>query len=186
MRVFDFDNTIYKGESVLDFYLFSIKYNPAVLKYFFIVIYHTLRYKSGKTTLESLENIIKKHAKGYLSSFDDIDKIVCGFWDKNFSKIKKWYTPRSDDIIITASFDLIMTELFRRLDLTDSLCSIFNRNTMEIEYINFSTNKKIKFIEKFGNVSVDEFYTDSMFDTPMIQLAKKAYLVKGNRITQIR
>ncbi len=33
MRVFDFDNTIYNGESVFDFYLFSIKYNPKVAKY---------------------------------------------------------------------------------------------------------------------------------------------------------
>ena len=38
MRVLDFDNTIYDGESVVDFYLFSIKYNPCVLKYFFIVL----------------------------------------------------------------------------------------------------------------------------------------------------
>ena len=32
MRVFDFDNTIYNGESVFDFYLFSIKKNPKVIK----------------------------------------------------------------------------------------------------------------------------------------------------------
>ena len=30
MRVFDFDNTIYDGESVIDFYLFSLRRNPKV------------------------------------------------------------------------------------------------------------------------------------------------------------
>ena len=33
MRVFDFDGTIYDGESLFDLYLFSAKYNPKVLRY---------------------------------------------------------------------------------------------------------------------------------------------------------
>ena len=33
MRVFDFDNTIYDGESVIDFYLFSLRRNPKVARY---------------------------------------------------------------------------------------------------------------------------------------------------------
>lgn len=186
MRVLDFDNTIYDGESVVDFYLFSIKYNPCVLKYFFIVMYHSLMYKLGKTTMQSLEAVIKKYASGYLSSFEDITIVTKDFWDKYMKKIKPWYKPKKDDIIITASFNITMDELFARLGLTDSLCSVFNRDTMEAEYINFSANKPIKFREKFGNSEIDEFYTDSKFDTPMIEMSKKAYLVKKNRITLIK
>ncbi|MBQ9921285.1 MAG: HAD family hydrolase [Clostridia bacterium] len=186
MRVLDFDNTIYDGESVLDFYLFSIKYNPRVLKYCFIVMYHTIMYKFGKTTMETLEKVIRKHASGYLSSFDNIDLVTNDFWDKYMKKIKPWYTPKKDDIIITASFNITMDELFRRLELTESLCSMFNRNTMQAEYINFSANKPLKFREKFGNTEIDEFYTDSKFDIPMIEMSKKAYLVKKNNITQIK
>lgn len=186
MRVLDFDNTIYNGESVVDFYLFSIKYNPRVIKYFFIVMYHACMYKLGKTTMESLERVIRKHASGYLSSFGDIDAVTKDFWDKYMKKIKPWYIPEKDDIIITASFNITMDELFRRLGLTDSLCSVFNRDSMQTEYINFSANKPIKFREKFGNSEIDEFYTDSKFDIPMIEMSKKAYLVKKNNITRIK
>lgn len=186
MRVLDFDNTIYDGESVVDFYLFSIKYNPRVLKYFFIVMYYSLMYKLGKTTMESLEAVIRRYASGYLSSFEDIDVVTSDFWDKYMKKIKPWYIPQKDDIIITASFNITMDELFRRLGLCDSLCSTFNRDTMTAEYINFSSNKPIKFREKFGDTEIDEFYTDCAFDTPMIEMSKKAYLVKKNRITQIK
>ena len=141
----------------------------------------------GKTTIESLEKVIRKHARGYLTSFEDIDSVAKDFWDKKMpTKIKKWYIPQKDDIILTASFDIIMYELFRRLSLTDSVCSEYNRKTMQAEYINFSSNKPIRFREKFGDATVDEFYTDSMFDAPMIEMAKKAYLVKKDKITQIK
>lgn len=51
MRVFDFDNTIYDGESVIDFYLFSLRRNPKAARYVPVVLYHLLRYKLGRTTM---------------------------------------------------------------------------------------------------------------------------------------
>ena len=55
MRVFDFDNTVYDGESVIDFYLFSLRRNPKVARYVPVVLYHLLRYKLGRTTMADLE-----------------------------------------------------------------------------------------------------------------------------------
>ena len=34
MNVYDFDKTIYNGDSTLDFYIFSIKKNLLLLRYF--------------------------------------------------------------------------------------------------------------------------------------------------------
>lgn len=115
MRVFDFDNTIYNGESVFDFYLFSIKKNPKVIKYLFVVVYNLLKYKAGKTTMADLEEAVKKYAIDYLTAFDSYDELVNEFWDSHIHKIKKWYKPQSDDVIMTASLNLIMDELCRRL-----------------------------------------------------------------------
>ena len=33
---------------------------------------------------------------------------------------------------------------------------------------------------------IDEFYTDSRFDQPMIDMARTAFMVSGNRITQVK
>ena len=81
MRVFDFDNTIYDGESVIDFYLFSLRRNPKVARYVPVVLYHLLRYKLGRTTMADLEQAGRKHAAQYLSSFDDPEGLVRDFWD---------------------------------------------------------------------------------------------------------
>ena len=72
MRVFDFDNTIYDGESVFDFYIFSIRYNPKVLKYLFVIIYHIIWYKLGRVNIPELERAIKKYAREYINSFKSI------------------------------------------------------------------------------------------------------------------
>ncbi len=61
-----------------------------------------------------------------------------------------------------------------------------NRKTLQVEYLNFRENKRKTFTEQFKDKTVDEFYTDNMVDKPMIDLAQKAYLVKGNRIRRIK
>lgn len=48
MRVFDFDGTIYDGESLFDLYLFSAKYNPKVLRYIAPVLRYAIKYKLGR------------------------------------------------------------------------------------------------------------------------------------------
>lgn len=186
MRVFDFDNTIYDGESVFDFYIFSIRYNPKVLKYLFVIIYHIIWYKLGRVNIPELERAIKKYAREYINSFKSIDVMVDEFWDKNIHKIKSWYIPESDDVILTASFDFIMEKLQKRAGIKNCFCSTTNFDTMEIKYINIGENKLKIFQKNFGNSAVaDEFYTDSILDMPMIKISKKAFLVKGNKIERI-
>ena len=186
LRAFDFDNTIYNGESVFDFYFFSIKYNKSVAKYIPVVIFNLIKYKLGKTTEADLERAMKKYADDYLNAFDNKDEIVRAFWDSHEGKIKSWYTPREDDIIITCSFNLITDEICRRLGIKNCICSRVDRDTMTVEYLNFGKNKQKAFLNRYKNAEIDEFYTDNMVDKPMIDIAKRAYLVKGDRIKQIK
>lgn len=186
MRVFDFDNTIYNGESIFHFYLFSMKYNPRVVKYIPVVIFNLIKYKLGKTTMKDLEEAVKKYAADYFNAFDNKDEMVVRFWDTHIKNIKSWYVPQEDDVIITASVNLIMDELCKRLGIKTYICSVVNRETLQAEYINFRDNKRKTFIEQFSDKRIDEFYTDNMVDKPMIDIAEKAYLVKGSRIKRIK
>lgn len=57
----------------------------------------------------------------------------------------------------------------------------------KVTYLNFNTNKAKRFRELYGpDVVIDEFYTDSKFDQPMIDMARHAFMVKGNTITQVK
>ncbi|MDE6722594.1 MAG: hypothetical protein K2J55_00170, partial [Eubacterium sp.] len=110
MRVFDFDNTIYNGESVFDFYLFSIKYNPKVAKYVPLAVFNLLKYKLGKTTMQDLEAAVKNYSSFYMNSFEDKEKLVQDFWNSHMKKIKPWYQPQANDVIITANFNMLIDE----------------------------------------------------------------------------
>ena len=53
MNVYDFDNTIYDGESVLDLFFFYVKKDPYLIRYIPKVFYALAKYKAGKLTVEA-------------------------------------------------------------------------------------------------------------------------------------
>ena len=244
MRVFDFDGTIYDGESLFDLYLFSVRYEPRVLRYIAPVLGCGIRYKIGRAELSQMERRLDAVIRRYLVDLETsrrlgrarrrlrtgkptpaffepnpipkagpdnpaagvrgggaavsgvagtdvghggLDVLSALFWDRKFRKIKSWYVPRPDDVVITASFDLTVGEACRRLGVRHLIASTIDPETLEISYLNFSTNKVRRFREIYGEDAViDEFYTDSRHDQPMIDIARRAYLVKGDRITRIK
>lgn len=187
MRVFDFDNTIYDGESVIDFYLFSIKKKPSVLKYAYAVLYHFIKYKLRLTDMNDMYKVSEKYAAAYVSEFDNIDDLVKEFWDGHVHKIKSWYKSEEDDVILTASLNLIMVPLCERIGIKHCICSEFDLETMTVTHINFSHNKKEIFRKKFGeDIMIDEFYTDHTADKPMFEISKNVFWVKGNKIKKVK
>ena len=47
MNVYDFDKTIYDGDSTLDFYLFSLKKNPMLIRFLPVQIIGFIKYMFG-------------------------------------------------------------------------------------------------------------------------------------------
>lgn len=160
--------------------------SPPVLRY-------AVKYKLGRATLEQMEYGVGKMTEGYLTELSrskrvaSVEQLVDDFWDRYYARIKPWYQPESDDVILTASFDLTVGEACRRLGVRNLVASEVDVGTMEVTYLNFSTNKAKRFRELYGpDVVIDEFYTDSKFDQPMIDMARHAFMVKGNTITQVK
>ena len=91
MRVFDFDGTIYDGESLFDLYLFSAKYNPKVLRYIAPVLRYAIKYKLGRATFDQMEYGVGKLCHGYISEHDEsmqIQKIINSFCYQNMKRMK--------------------------------------------------------------------------------------------------
>lgn len=186
MNVYDFDNTIYKGETVLDFYKFYLKKDISLLKYIPLIFSVLLRYKMRRISLEELEK------KASIYSEKNIPHILKfsakEFWDKHESKIKDFYLKqqRADDVVVSASFSFLLDEICRRLGIRYCLCSELEPESGKIKRICYRDSKPEIFKENFPNAEIDNFYTDSLNDLPMIMLAKKAYLVKGEKLTEIK
>ncbi len=187
MNVYDFDNTIYDGESVVDFYIFLIKYNPRLLMLFPKMVYMLIRYKLCKITEDELLFEAEKYIKKIFNE-NDIKGLMPKFWDKNAKKIKKFYleSKREDDIILSASADFLISEVCNRLGVKNVVASKIDVESGKVLRLCYRSNKIKIFKELFPETTVDKFYTDSMNDASMFEIAKQVFIVKGNKIEEFK
>lgn len=185
MNVYDFDGTIYKGESTFDFYLYSVKKQPKLIKYLFVVTKTLISYKLCLVSEEKLLYLAKKYARQYLMEIKDLDAKITDFWNKHQHKIKSFYLEQQqeDDVVISASISFVLEEIFNRIGVKHSLSTQVDKDTGEILSLCFRKTKADLFQKMYPDAVIDNFYTDSLNDTPMMQLAKRSYLVKGDHIS---
>lgn len=188
MNVYDFDNTIYRGESVLHFFFFYIKKTPYLLKYIPKVFYALFKYKLGKITVEKALEQYAPFVEEYFGGISDIRADSVEFWDKHMHNIKPFYKEiqREDDVIVTASPESTMEEICKRLGIRHCVGSIIEDDG-KITRLCMRSRKVPAFFEAFPDAEIENFYTDSpKNDAPLIEIAKNAYHVKGNKIKKIK
>ncbi len=188
MNVYDFDNTIYDGESAVDFFKFCLRRKPKIIKFFPLVVVKLAKYKLCLIQSDELRRYVEKYADEFIALFDDIDKVVAEFWDSHFSKIKSFYMEqkRPDDVIISASFDFLLKIPLEKLGAHNLISSVIDMETGQLTQLCFRENKPELFAKHFPDAGKFVFYTDSMNDAPMIEISDTAYLVKGNKLKKIK
>lgn len=188
LNVYDFDNTIYKGESVVDFFLYFLKRDPKLLRYIPKVVKAVIYYKAQKITVEEAMSEYGVIVENYCSTVDNLEWHIKNFWDENIDKIKPFYYEirKDDDVILSAGFDVVLAEMGRRMNIKNIVSSETDFKNAKILSLCFRENKVKAFRKKYPDAEIDNFYTDSFNDRPIIDIAKNAYLVKGNRITKIK
>lgn len=190
MNVYDFDNTIYDGESFWDFFIEYVKVNRTFVRFIPKVIVAFAKYKLGKITVEQMMTDYAPVIKKCYCDYDKWEEFTVKFWDKHMHKIKSFYSDvrKEDDVILTASPELTINEIAKRLGIKYAVCSKIDSNTGEITRICMRQNKIIALKEEFGDdVEIDDFYTDSIAnDGFFAEHAKRVFLVKGDKITQIK
>ena len=187
MNVYDFDNTIYDGESVLDFYLYCAHRYPSILKYSFIILTSWAKYKLLLLSRERLLELAEQYAEKFFRTVSNVDAMVKDFWDKKEKKIKKFYLSnhRDDDVVISASVNFLLGDICSRIGIAHCICSKVNTDTGRVENLCFRQNKPGMFREKFPNEKIENFYSDSMNDAPMMRMAENAFLVKGENVRPV-
>ena len=181
---YDFDKTIYDGDSTLDFYLYCLKHQFSLIRFLPIQFYGFLVYKLKIKRKE----YFKEKFYTFLKGIKHIDVVVNNFWDENESKIKNWYLDqkKESDVIISASPEFLLSEICKRLKIESLLASKVDKNTGKLLSNNCYGNEKVKrFKEAYPKAKLHSFYSDSYSDMPIINLAKKGYIVKKNDIKEI-
>jgi len=72
MNAYDFDNTIYDGESALDFFWFCMRKKPVLVKVLFPVLRDLVRYKTCRMTKEEFRDRGAYYTESFFDLFDDI------------------------------------------------------------------------------------------------------------------
>ncbi len=179
MRVFDFDNTIYDGESMVDFFLFMVDKKEELSKYKGIVMKVLRLYELNLLPMTLVKNLISRYKDRFNFSTNNIDKYVDEFWKEHEHKLMNNMLKmlKKDDVIITASPNVLLDKIKHKLKTKNILCSIINVEKKEAEFICYKENKVIKYREVYKDTPIDELYTDSYADRPLMKLAKKVYMI---------
>ncbi len=190
MNVYDFDNTIYRGESSLDLFFFYLRRHPSLVRYLPKALIGIIKYKLRMVPVDSLLNNYAIFAEDFFRNlgFEAIDRDMEIFWDKHMHKIKPFYRAqqKEDDLIISASPEFFLQVLFKRIGIKNLIGTTVDKEKGKIEFVCFRENKIPAFQCRYPDTMIENFYTDSMNDKPLMDLAKNVFLVKGSRIKQIK
>ena len=180
MNVYDFDQTIYHGDSTRDFYFFCLKNYPVIAKYLPMQGWYGIWF--GLKIMPKTK--FKEKFYSFLKSVPDIDGAVEKFWQSHERNLKEWYIKqkKEDDLIISASPEFLLTPLCDKLGIK-VIASRVDKYNGKTEGENCWGEEKVRRFYAIGGGRIDEFYSDSYSDTPLALLAKKAFLVKGDKIT---
>ena len=124
---------------------YSAGHDPKVFRFIAPVLRYAVKYKLGRATLEQMEYGVGRMAEGYLTELSrsrrvaSVEQLVNDFWDRNYPRIKPWYQPEPNDVILTASFDLTVGEACRRLGVRNLVASKVDMETMQVTYLASST-----------------------------------------------
>ena len=181
MNVYDFDGTIYHPDCAVSFALWcSVRHPSLWVTYLPKTLICLIRYKLGRVP----RYVFERTFFSFLCKVDDFDIQIERFWDKHENRISAWYLAqkRPDDLIISASPKCIIEPIAKRLGVNciatdyDREVGVFVDNLMY-------AREKAAYIFDQDFPDIENFYSDSLADTPLALCADKAYLVTNKAQT---
>lgn len=183
VKVFDFDGTLYRGDSSLDFWLFALRKHkklawkaPGVLLYGLLYCLHLVKIEK-----------FKEKFFGFLPEISDVRGLVQDFWQKNDRKLDEELMAkleRGSAGVISASPEFLLKPCFSKYKNVKVIATKVDVKTGMIEGRNCRSEEKIRRFHKVfrkGDV-ISEFYSDSAKDQPLADLAEKAYIVDKDKV----
>jgi hypothetical protein len=180
MNVYDWDNTIYRGDSTADFVLWLYVHRPLTLLSVFRtagcgILYgvHLMKKQTFKQNLYHMFVFVK-----------DMDQTADAFVEGHMDHVKEWYLvqQKKDDMVISASPEFMIRRFCAKLGIVHVLASQVDPKTGRYTGLNCHGEEKVRRLKEVeNNTDIEEFYSDSISDAPLAALAEKAYLVKGDQ-----
>lgn len=183
MNVYDFDGTIFYTNSTVSFGFWCVWHHPTLIfTYGPRVVWSFIRYK-----LRKIPNyLMQRELFRYLTMINDFDEQIERYWDVYEKKISTWYLEqkRSDDLIISSSPSCIIAPIAQRLGV-NHVATEYDRELGVLVNNLMYAKEKARYIFDQGFPVIENFYSDSLADTPLALCSEKAHLVTNNATTVV-
>lgn len=184
MNAYDFDGTIYNGDSGAEFVKFMFFKKPIFMTGHLIKSsVGFVKYKMKKIEFKEM----KENIFSFVSKVDNLEKYTKEFAEKNKHKVKKYYhsNRREDDVIISASLDFYLIPLCKAIGINTVICTEYDVKNGKIINENCKNAEKVnRFEAKYGKDAVIEnAYGDSKGDYELLNKAQKGFMIKGEEVT---
>ena len=179
-NAYDFDKTIYDGDTTAGYYWYCVRRRPfLILCLPAIGLGHMLRICGVK------REKCKRFYYCFFRFAKDPVQWAEAFWDKEMGKIKPWYLAQKQksDIVLTESPEFLIAPIMRRLGIERYFATEMDPKTAVHKTLCCRGEEKVRRLrERYPDVCIEEFYSDSQADAPMARVAKRSFLIVGNEI----
>lgn len=196
--VYDFDKTLYDGETGVNFSVFYLKKYPVrsilfMMGYSKDLIFYLLKIIDLRALKERYFEFLERHSK------EEVEELVAGFWETKRHKIYSWTREELEKnkkecemVIVSSASPLFLIENFL---LSLGYDKVFGTNFVNdgkdgretfIAKIDGENNKgeeKVKKLDEWAKENgfeyeIVKFYSDSLADKPLYDIACKKYWIK--------
>ena len=177
VNVYDFDDTIYQGDSSIDFWKFCLRRHPKILLSLPRVSVSFCKYLFGLCR----KTEFKEAFFSFLRYVPDVEEDVSLFWKRHSTKIQQWYLAQKQDsdVIISASPEFLLRPAADKLGVS-LIASTVDVKSGKFTGENCKGEEKVRrFSEEYQGVEIEKFYSDSLSDTPLAERAGEAFIISG-------
>ena len=176
MNTYDFDQTIFFPDSSYCFVMYCLRRYPLrLLGSLPGVAWTGLKHAIKRAETKEL----KEQVFSFLPRLEDVDAVVAAFWEENRNRVSQWYLrqKRADDIIISASPEFLLRPMAEELGVK-LIATVMDKRTGKISGANCHDHEKVRrFRAEYPGAHTENFYSDSLTDAPMAEIADRAWLV---------
>jgi HAD superfamily phosphoserine phosphatase-like hydrolase len=192
ISIYDFDDTIYNGNSIIDFWRFSILKHPGILIWVPYQMVSAVLWKCKKITADKFKETFLSFIKSVPS--DLLEQFIMDFWETHKKKIPSWVPELIDSdqkkslypICISASPDFLLKSIIKEIGFKTLICTKFvKRGTVQTNRMKGSNCKgkeKVRRLNEWAQKEDIEFvvkkvYSDSITDLPLYEISREYYHV---------
>ncbi len=181
MNVYDFDKTIYNGDSTWDFYFFCLKRQKSILKFLPGQGFHFLIYALGVID----KTAFKEKFYTFLTGIKDIDSEVALFWESNEKKIKKWFPDwrTKEDVLISEAPEFLLEPIAKKMNFALIGTKVDKLTGKITGEICCGEEKLERFQNEFPGEEIKNVFTSTLSDIPIANEAEMAYMLRGEKAT---